>query len=120
MEKNLISSVSEIVFSASDSAESQAIHRAVLDRRLRKLAPKIYTPNFSDSPESIIRRNLYLILGKLFEGAILSHRTALEGGPTQEGLIILSYKYTKKVTLPGLTIKLLAGVAPQEGDSPFI
>jgi len=120
MENILSSEWGEIVFGSSNSAESQAIRRAVLGHRLRKLAPRVYTTNFEDTPESIVRRNQYLILGKLFEGAILSHRTALEGGPTREGLIILTYKYTKKITLPGLTIRLLEGAPVQEGDTPFM
>src|SRR3990167_4671007 len=120
MEKFLDSSESEIVFASSRSQKSQAIRRAVLAQRLRKLAPKIYTTNSQDSPERIIKRNQYLILGQLFSGAILSHRTALEGGPTRDGLIILTYKYTKKILLPGLTIRLLEGAPPQAGDMPFM
>src|SRR3990167_2319220 len=110
----------EIIFGSSDSAESQAIHQAVKRGKLRKLAPRIYSSNLTDAKEQIIRRNQYRILGKLFEGAILSHRTALEGGPTPEGLIVLTYHYTKKITLPGLTIRLLAGAPPQVGDTPFM
>lgn len=120
MEKFLGSQEGEIVFASSESKKSQAIRRAVLAQRLRKLAPKIYTTNCQDSPERIIKRNQYLILGRLFSGAILSHRTALEGGPTKDGLIILTYKYTKKILLPGLTIRLLEGASPQEGDMPFM
>jgi len=120
MEKFLDSNESEIVFASSESKKSQAIRRAVLAKRLRKLAPKIYTTNFQDSPERIIKRNQYLILGQLFSGAILSHRTALEGGPTRDGFIVLTYKYTKKMRLPGLTIRLLDGAPPQEGDMPFM
>lgn len=110
----------EIVFSSSDSAKSQAIRRAVQSQQLRKLAPRIYTTNLSDAPATIIKRNQYHILGELFPGAILSHRTALEGGPTKEGVIFLSYKYTKKITLPGLTARLLAAPPTQTGDTIFM
>ena len=120
MGKNLHAEWGEIVFGTSNSAKSQAIRRAIQANKLRKLAPRLYTTNLLNTPESIVKRNLYLILGELFPGAILSHRTALEGGPTQDGLIILSYKYTKKMSLPGLTIRLVEGPSAQTGDTPFM
>jgi len=67
-----------------------------------------------------VARNLYLILSKLFPGAILSHRTALEGGPAKTGDIFLTYKYSRKVNLPGFSVHLLKGPGPTEGDMPFL
>ena len=105
---------------SSESAQSRKI-RAALDRQeLKKLCSTVYTSNLIDSPEQIVRRNLYYILGELFSGAILSHRTAIEGGPSIDGLIVLTYKYTKKVSLPGCTVRLVEGAGPQQGDTAFI
>lgn len=111
---------SEIVFGTKDSAESQAIHRALKSGRLRKLAPRLYTSNLKDSPANIIKRHLYQILGHLFPGAVLSYRTALEAGPSKEGMIVLSYKYTKKLSLPGIIIRLIQSTGAIEGDTPFM
>lgn len=116
MKKNL----PEIVFGSSDKAESQRISRRIRAGDLRKLVLRIYTSNLVDSDEAIVKRNLYPILGKLFPGAVLSHRSALEGGPTETGHIFLTYKYSKKVYLPGFTIHLLKGPAPLEDDMPFV
>jgi len=110
----------EIVFGSSDSTTSQMIRRAVKAGELRKLAPRLYTSNLKDTPENIVKRNLYHILGGFFPGAILSHRTAIEGGPSKEGTLVLSYRYTKKFTLPGLNIKLLLGPKAQLTDTPFM
>lgn len=110
----------EIVFGSSDSAISQAIRRAVKAGELKKLAPRLYTPNLKDAPADVIKRNLYHILGAFFPGAILSYRSALEGGPSKEGILVLTYKYTKSWTLPGLKVRLIQGPGPQEGDSPFV
>jgi hypothetical protein len=33
-----------------------------------------------DPPESIVRRNLYRILSRYYPKAVMSHRSALEGG----------------------------------------
>ena len=88
--------------------------------RLRKVAPRVYTSNLSDKSEAIVFRNLYLILGKLYSGAVLSHRTALEGGPAESGDIYLTYKYSRKANLPGICVHLLKGPGPTEDDMPFL
>ena len=116
MEKNL----PEIVFASSNKAFSQRISRWVKSGLLRKLVPRVYTSNFKDSDEIIVSRNLYLILGKLFPGALLSHRSALEGGPTEDGNIFLTYSYSRKIDLPGICVHLLKGPKPTEYDMPFI
>ena len=116
MQRNL----PEIVFASADKAESQRISRWVKSGVLRRLVPRVYTSNNKDSDEAIVARNLYLILTKLFPGAVLSHRTALEGGPTETGDLFLTYKYSRKVNLPGFSVHLLKGPGPTEGDMPFL
>jgi fido (protein-threonine AMPylation protein) len=110
----------EIVFGTFQSAGSQAIRRAMQAGQLRKIAPRLYTGNLTDSIDTIVRRNCYQILGGLFPGAIITHRSALEGGVSPEGLIVLTFKYTKKITLPGLVVHLYKGKGPQPGDTPFM
>ena len=116
MQRNL----PEIVFASADKSESQRISRWVKSGTLRRLVPRIYTSNKKDSDEAIVTRNLYLILTKLFPGAVLSHRTALEGGPAETGDLFLTYKYSRKVNLPGFSVHLLKGPGPVEGDMPFL
>ena len=110
----------EVVLGSSDSNRPQAIRRDVQAGRLIKLAPRIYTSNLEDTPENIISRNLYFILNALFPGAVLSYRTAIEGGPTADGLLVLTYKYTKKINLPGITLRLIEGPGVLEGDTAFM
>lgn len=109
----------EIVFSSSDSKISKQISRLEKAGKLRKIAARVYSPNFTDSPEAIIRRNLFAILGKLYTGSILSHRSALEFKPTSAGHVFLTYTYTKKIKLPGVTLRLIEGHGPIEGDNPL-
>ncbi len=109
----------EIILSSGNNKVSQAIRRAVQNRELRKIAPKIYTSNFTDQPEQIIKRNRYQLLGLLFPKGIISHRSALEGGFAGD-TIILNYKYSKVIHLPGLTIHLIQGPGPDEEDTPFL
>jgi len=110
----------EIVFGSAESRVSTAISRDVKAGRLRRIAPKLYTTNLIDPPESIVRRNLYRILGRYYSGAVVSHRSALEGGLTRDGMLFLTYKYTKRVQLPGITLRLLEGKGPVQGDNPFM
>jgi hypothetical protein len=109
----------EIVFGTSDTAMSQAIRRALTAGKLRKVAPRLYTSNLKDKPTTIVVRNYYHVLSELFPNAVISHRCALEGGVSADGIIILTYKNTKKLSLPGLTIRLIAGKSAQLGDTPF-
>ena len=86
---------------------------------LRKIAPRIYTPNFSESAETIVKRNLFHILSHLYPGAMLSHRTALEFKPTAAGHVFLTYTYTKRIHLPGITLRFIEGQGPLQGDNRF-
>lgn len=58
MEKNTPLHLQEIVFASADSATSRRISKWEDDGILRKIAPRIYTPNFEDSAEDIVRRNI--------------------------------------------------------------
>lgn len=47
----------------------------------------------------------------------MSHRSALEFKPTRTGQLFLTYKYTRKAKLPGITIRFLEGSEAIEGDN---
>ena len=107
----------EIIFSSSDPKISKQISKLGKNGKIRKIAPRIYSSNLVDQPEAIIRRNLFMILGRLYPGAILSHRSAFEFEPTNEGHIFLTYTYTKKVNLAGIILRLLEGHEALPGDN---
>ena len=119
MGKIATSKVQEIIFASSEKKESRRITKLVKEKLLRKIAPRIYTSNLEEEPALIIKRNWYRILANLFPEALLSHRSALEFKPTSKGHIFLTYSYTSNVSIPGLTIHLLKGPKPIEGDAPF-
>lgn len=119
MENILSTLLQEVIFGSSDSTISKQISRLEKAGKIRKIAPRLYTSNLTETPESIVRRNLFTILGKLYPGAVLSHRSALEFKPSPAGYIFLTYKYTKKGSLPGITIRFMEGPDPIEGDNPI-
>jgi Fic family protein len=117
MENILPIHLQEIIFGSPESRISKQISLLQKKGKIRKIAPRIYSSNLSEPVEEIVRRNLFQILGKLYPGALLSHRSAFEFQPTNAGQIFLTYTYTKKVTLPGITIHFLKGHKPIDGDN---
>lgn len=117
MENNLPIHLQEVVFGSSDPNISKKISKLEKEGKLKKIAPRLYTGNLEESPETIVRRNIFTILGELFSGAVLSHESALEFQPTSTNQIFLTYTYTKKTRLPGLVIRFLKGHGPIEGDN---
>ena len=106
----------EILFSSSDPATIRKIGKQVKEGFIRKIAPKIYSSNFEDQPQDIIRRNIFSIIGQLYPGALLSHRSALEFKSTEAGYLFITYKYTKKIKLPGITLRFMEGHKAIEGS----
>jgi len=119
MEKNRPIHLQEIICSSQDSKISKQITKLLSAGVIRKIAPRVYSSNLEESIEGIIRRNLFQILGTLYPGTMLSHRSAFEFQPTKTGKIFLTTSYTKKVKLPGITIQFLTGPSPIEGDKKF-
>lgn len=111
--------IKEILFSSSNKAESRRISRLVKAGKIKKIAPRVYSSDFEQSPSEIIRRNWYHIISQLFPGALMSHRSALEFRPTAQGNIFLTYSYSRIVSLPGLTVHLLKGPANMGQDGLF-
>lgn len=117
MENILPIHLQEIIFSSSDPRISKQISKLERNGKIRKIAQRVYSSNLTDPPEEIIRRNLFRVLGRLYPGAMLSHRSAFEFEPTKEGQIFLTYSYTKKVLLAGIIIRFLEGHEALPGDN---
>src|SRR5579872_4318927 len=106
----------ELIFGTSEKKENVAINRLLRKGKLRKIAPRVYTSDMSGNPSEIIKKNILIILGRLFPGALMSHRSALEYRPTSEGYIFITYPYTKKIVLPGVIVRFMEGRGPVSGD----
>ncbi|MDF1576757.1 MAG: Fic family protein [Bacteroidales bacterium] len=119
MEKNPTLGFPEVLAGSSDKKQNRQISTWVKKGMIRKIAPRLYSPNFEDSPGDIIRCNLFEVLSLLYPGALLSHRSAFEFEPTGAGHLFLTHSYTKKVPLPGVTLRFLEGPGPLEGDRFF-
>ena len=111
----------EIIFGSPDSTTAQRISELEKQGKLRKIAPRLYSTNLKDSPESIVRRNLIEILVWRFPKAIISHRSAYEMRPTQTGNIFLTSSQNRRITdLPGLCVNLIKGHPALSSDIPYM
>lgn len=119
MENNLPLHLQEVIFSSQEPKISIQISKLFKSGAIRKIAPRVYSSNLGEPIEGIIRRNLFRILGNLYPGVMLSHRSAFEFQPTKTGQLFLTTSYTKKVKLPGITIQFLSGPSPIKGDNKF-
>lgn len=119
MENFVPTHLQEIIYSSSDKKVRKQIAMLESTGKIKKIAPRIFTSNFMDPDEIIIKRNIFSILGNLYPGALLSHRSAIEFRPTTTGQIFVTYTYTKKIELPGITIRFMEGIGAIEGDNLF-
>lgn len=119
MPKNTPLHLQEIIYGSPDSVTSRRISKWEDDGIVRNIASRIYTSNLQHSAEDIIRRNLFPILGNLYPGAVLSHPSAFEFAPTANDQIFVTYKYIKKIKLPGIIIRFMEGPKAIDGDTSF-
>jgi len=74
--------MSELIFASSDPQEGYKISKMLQEKKIRKIAPRIYSTNFEEEPSQIIKRNIFEIIGNQYPDAVLSHRSAFEFKPT--------------------------------------
>jgi len=111
----------DLVVSTQDLNLQKAVSDAAKQGALIHLVSNIYirAEVCRDRAEAC-RQRLWEILGLLFPGALVSHRTAMEFAPF-ENAVVLTYRYRKTYhAIPGLTVHLLKGSPPIDGlDQPF-
>lgn len=108
-----------VVFT-SDASLSEKVAREVKAGRARKIGPRLYTTNTRDDPGRVVRQNWWQVLSLLVPGAVVSHRTALEGAISPLGRVYVTGPYPRTISLPGLEIVQLQGPGPAEGDLPMM
>lgn len=119
MENFLPLHLREVIFASSEPSISLQISKLLAAGNIRKIASRVYSSNLEEPVEDIVRRNIFQILGNLYPGAVLSHRSAFEFRPTKSGQLFLTTTYTKKVKLPGIILQFLQGPVAIEGDNKF-
>jgi hypothetical protein len=104
----------------SSSETTKAVSRAVQAGMARKIGPRLYTTNLTDTPEAIIQRNRWRIVALLAPGSVIGFRTAIEMAPAPDGTVFLTGAGRHRIDLPGLRLRVVKGPGPLPGDTPFL
>ncbi len=104
----------------STVATSRSVARAVVDGPARKIAPRLFTSDLTSDPARIVSRNLYHVISLLVPGTVISHRTAIENRPAEDGSVFVSAAYERRLDLPGAMIRLVKGPGPLPGDRSLL
>jgi fido (protein-threonine AMPylation protein) len=116
----ILSTLPDILFASTNSAESKRIARQLQAGSIRKVLPRVYTSDVAGRDEDIVRRNLWRLLEFRFPNALVSHRSAVEYGPSPGKNIYLTWVENRVVEWPGITVKVSVGPSALLGDrSPF-
>jgi len=115
---NLIDFKQELIFSSSNKSLSHQISKAERAGKIRKIAPRVYTTNFKDSEEQIIKRHFLDILKWRFPQAVITHRSAQELRPTASGHFFVTAHYSKKISdYKGVIINVMKGQPALHSDA---
>lgn len=102
---------------ADDKSEARRLQRLATAGKVRRIYPGVYTDDLVQPLESIVRRELFALCSLVAPGAIISHRSALEGGrPTPGGNLFLTGANRRDFELPGVKLRVAQGVGPLDSD----
>jgi hypothetical protein len=109
-----------ILYAELTPAEIRMVQRRQRSGELKRIATGVITSLPEDSWPALIARERIRLLAALYPRAIIGPRSAFIGGAPSDGVMYLTYTYTKRVELPGLTVQLLDGATPASGDMPMM
>jgi len=112
----------ELLFaSAMSRTEARKLQRQAEGGALRRVVRGVYAPVVPDDElASLVRRNWQKVVGVVVPGGVVSHISAMKGGPSPAAEVIVSHPtaFNRKVVLPGLRIRVVRGPGPLPGDLP--
>jgi hypothetical protein len=103
-----------IVKSTADTRKE--VHRRVLAGELRQIAYGVYTTRLDGPIEDAVVAELWPVVAAAAPGTVVSYRTALQMGPSEEGTIELEGT-AKILELPGVVLRVTEGPGPLAGDT---
>lgn len=109
-----------ILYAELTPAEIRSAQRRQGRGELRRIVAGVLTSLPEESWPALIARERIRLLAAIYPRAIIGPRSAFTGGGPSEGVMHLTYTYTKRADLPGMTVQLLKGPAPAPGDMPMM
>lgn len=109
-----------LLYAELSPAEVRSAQRRVRSGALKRIAPGVVTSLPEEAWPALISRERIRVLAALYPKAVIGPRSAFHGGTPIDGVMVLTYSYTKRVELPGMTVQLVAGHGPAQGDAPMM
>lgn len=107
-----------VLFGSSQPSAAARLTKLLREKKIRKIASRIYSEDLETPPQEIVRINLHAIIRHFYPGAIISHRSAVEAKPSATGSFHLTHLGKNKThELPGVTLRLWQGPPAAEGDT---
>ena len=118
--KNATTDTALILYAEISPAQKRAAQRGVQTGQLSRIAPGIVSSLPPSDWPALMARERLRVLAALFPGAVLSHRSAFNGGQAEDGVIHLTNNSKRTAQLPGLTVMLWKGPPPAPGDTAML
>jgi hypothetical protein len=109
-----------LLYADLSPAQVRATQRRLREGVLKRIAPGVVSSLTEEAWPALLARERIRVLAALYPEAVIGPRSAFHGGSPSEGVMYLTYSYTKRIELPGLSIQLVAGQGPAEGDAPMM
>lgn len=119
-QKNTTTDDTLVLYAELTPSDIRAAQRRQKSGELKRVATGILTCLPEESWPALIARERIRVLAALYPDAVIGPRSAFSGGAPSDGVIYLTYTYTKRVQLPGLAVQLLDGPASAPGDMPMM
>lgn len=118
--KNATADTTLILYAELSPAQKRAVQRDIQAGKLNRIATGMASSLTESDWPALVARERLRILAAQFPGAVLSHRSAFNGGLPEDGILHLTHRYKRTVKLPGLTVMLWPGPPPGPGDAPML
>ncbi|WP_029461843.1 Fic family protein [Serpentinimonas barnesii] len=109
-----------LLYAEMAAAEVRAAQRQLKAGQLHRIAAGVLTPWPEASWPGLVARERIRLLAALYPGAVVGPKSAFYGGVPHDGVMHLTYTYTKRVALPGMTVQLIQGPGASQGDTPMM
>lgn len=109
-----------LLYAEMTPAEVRAAQRQQRAGQLHRIAPGVLTPWPEESWPGLVARERIRLLAALYPGAVVGPKSAFHGGVPYEGVMYLTYTYTKRAALPGMVVQLVRGPGATQGDMPMM
>lgn len=108
-----------VLFPGKDASARKWLAALKRAGRIRSAGPRLYVSVPARDAARVVRAAWIAVVRELFPDALLSHRSALELKPTQEGALYLTSTTNRRVEYDGLTLVFGRGHAPRDDDPRF-